>query len=100
VALVLASLVVGCQERPVVKVSGAVQRPGDYAYQREWLPVDYVTAAGETLSEAHVSKAYLRRAKEDTAGFKTIVYGDVQRWPLDRAPFPMPGARDPTAARR
>ena len=62
---------VGCGEKEVVEVVGAVKHPGNYAYRPEWTGQDYVTAAGGFLPEAHIrserSSGWLRTVRRESS---------------------------------
>ena len=72
--LALTGLLPGCQDRRIVKVSGAVERPGEYVFEPQWFPAQYVTAAGGYLTEADTTAACVMRVREDTTGAMTIAY--------------------------
>ena len=81
----------GCQGKETVTVSGAVERPGDYAFRSEWGVQEYVAASGGYLPEADVEEARLVRAQPDSTAEDGTDYLLISRWPLDRAPGVMPG---------
>ncbi len=84
---------VGCQGEEVVTVSGAVERPGDYAFWHGWGVQDYLGASGGYLPEADVEGARLHRTQRDSMARHTSDYARVSRWPLDRVSGVMPGDR-------
>lgn len=89
VTILLLVGVLGCQPGEQVPISGAVEKPGDYAYRPRWKAMDYVAAAGGFLPEADSLLARLIRVPADTTG--EIHYSEIQKWLLNEVPVVMPG---------
>ena len=70
--LVLVPIFAGCQPGEQVTVSGAVAKPGNYAYQPDKSANSYLEGAGGMTEEALLDSAYLVRGLVDSSGKEII----------------------------
>ena len=81
--LIVALFLFGCDAEKTVTVSGAVQKPGEYAYRPAWKAIEYVDAAGGYTLDAAVEEARLTRAVVDSA---TGLVSEQTWWSVPEVP--------------